>query len=101
MPSSTEISKCVEHQIWIDCSRAVTQEQSKVMDLARFTALNHEAHLRPRSLPDQVVMNTRGCQQCRDRRVVLIHSSIRESNDAIPAGNGCRRLATELSQGSF
>ena len=73
----------LEGEIRIDGAAAVADERAEVMHFARLAAFEHEIHLRARALADEVMVQTRHCEQRRNRRVVLVRPAIGKDQDVL------------------
>ncbi len=81
-----------ERQIRIDRASAVADEKRDVMDLARVARLEEQRAARARALTDEMMVDTRRCEQARDRRALLGHAAIREDDDRVAGTHGVARL---------
>ena len=69
----------------MDGLRAVTTEQCEMMHFARFTGFNHKPHRGAQTLADQMVMDSGGSQQSRDRNPVRSDQPVGEHDDVVGA----------------
>ena len=70
-------------QIGIDRFRAITGKAGKVMHFAGFTGLDHQTNRCAQTFADQMVMNSSGCQQSRNRNAIRPHHTVRQDDDIV------------------
>jgi len=87
---------CGEGEIRIDRAGAVAGEQGKVLHLAGFARLDHEAAARASFLANEMVVNATRGQQRRNRHPIGIHATVGKDEDRGSLGNRGRGLATQL-----
>ena len=84
-----------ECEIWIDRGRAVADQQAIVMDFARIAGFDDQCGLRARAFANEVVMQSGGGKQARNRRMVFIDLAIRQNQDRCA---GPDRVCCQLKQ---
>src|SRR5258708_31684781 len=66
----------LERKIRIDRSRAITDQQGKMMYFARFAGFDHQADARPRAFADKMMVQARHRQQRRDGGIFAINTTV-------------------------
>ena len=75
-------------QVGTDGAGAVAEQHGHVMHLARLARFDHEPHQGARAGADQVVVDGRGGEQGRDRRVLRVHAPVGEDDHRRSRGDG-------------
>jgi len=83
-PLADQVVDGLERQVGIDRARAVADEQTEVVHLARLAALDDQARLGTRSLAQQVVVHGRARQERGDGRAIAVVVAVRQDDDAAP-----------------
>ena len=81
----------LEHQIWVDRTRSVTEQQREVMHLARFARLHHDVGFCTSLIADQMMVHRRcGKQRWKSRRL-RVDTAVRQNQyrNAIPNRRRC------------
>ena len=86
----------LERKVRVYCARAVAEQQSEVVNLARLPGFEDESDLRPRPGPDQVVVDRRDRQQGRDRGIVGVMAAIGQDDDVVAFGDRLRAAVAEF-----
>ena len=70
-----------ERDVWVDRARAVTDEQCEVMHFARLAGFDDDADAGTQTFANQIVMEARDREQCRNRRELTIDATIAQDED--------------------
>ncbi|MNV07343.1 hypothetical protein D3C71_977650 [compost metagenome] len=82
------VEKRIEGEIGVDRLRAITGEQTEMVDFARFTGFHDETDRGAQTLADQVMVHGGRRQKCRDRDAVRAELTVGENDDVVAAANG-------------
>ena len=74
--------------IGIDRLSTVTQQQTEVVHLARFTGFKRQANLGASLQPHQVVMHSSHGEQRRDRHVIRVDAPVGKDDQIVPRNDG-------------
>ena len=95
-PILNHLGQRFHRQIRVDGRRAVANQQGQVMHLARFAGFDHQRHPRARLVANQIVVQSGGCQQRRDRRRAGANAPVRKDEDVDAFVNGLRRRLEQI-----
>ena len=90
---ATQVADRVEREVRVDRAGAEAEQQAEVVDLARFTGLDHEADARARLLAHEVVVHRARDEQRGDRRVLGVCVAVGEDDDVRAFGDRRRSPA--------
>ena len=88
----------LQRQVGMHGFRAVTAEHCKVMHFARGTGFDDEAGAGAQALVDQVMMNGRQREQCRDRDMIAVNMTVGNDDDRITRTHGVFGLCGQAGQ---
>ncbi len=89
----------LEGEVGVDGRYAVADEAGEVMDLPRLPRFEDEAHLGPRFLFHEVMVETRDGEEGRYRGLALPDPAVGEDDDRGLVGHGLIRLVEEVVEG--
>ena len=88
----------LEGEIGVDRLRAIARKAREMMDFARLSRLDDEAHGGAQALADQVMMHGRGGEQRRDRNPVRPDHAVGQHDDVVAAMDRAFRALAEAAQ---
>ena len=71
-----QLMDCLQCQIWVDCTCAIAQKSSKMMNLSRLAGFQNNSKRSTLFRLYKVLMYCRNSQQRRNRHMVFIHASV-------------------------
>ena len=71
-----QLMDCLQCQIWVDCTCAIAQKSSKMMNLSRLAGFQDNSKRSTLFRLYKVLMYCRNSQQRRNRHMVFIHASV-------------------------
>ena len=95
-PILNHLGQRFHRQIRVDGCRAVANQQGQVMHLARFAGFDHQCHPRARLIANQIVVQSGGGQQRRDRCRAGTNAPVRKDEDVDAFVNGLRRRLEQI-----
>src|SRR5690349_10091651 len=90
----------LKHEVRINCSSAIAQQQGKVMNFARLATLNNQTHLRTRAFANQVMMDRTDCKERRYRRHLGVDVAVRKNDEIVSRLDRSTRLHANVSERS-
>ena len=90
-----------QRQIRVHGFSTIAAEQRKVMHLARAAGFNHQTRAGAQAFVDQVLVNCRHRQQCRNRHVVTIDLAVRQNDDRVTFAHRIVRLRRKAGEAGF
>ena len=90
-----EVGGRVEHEVGVHDRGAVADQRRDVVDLARLARLDREAGVDAVACAHQVLVDGRGGEERRDRRVLLAHGAVAQDEDRRALADRLRGVVAE------
>ncbi len=89
------VAERLEHQVWVDRSRAVADEHGDRVHAARFARLDDDSRLQPCPLSHEMVVGSARREQRRDRHALRAGRAVGEDEDVRSRCERCVRLGAD------
>ena len=91
-----EVVEDGEGHIGTECRSTIAQQQGGMHRLTNLTTLNNQRRLHTLTYTDEVVVNSRNCQQGWDSRMIGIHITVGKNDIVVTLVHALLRIMTEF-----